>query len=137
MPTSPRTCASVEVTLLSCFCADNLVNDAQRKASLMWALVGQQHSDLCLHEGWCHERCLCCFIQFLAPFIMVKKGGKLPEGNINDWFFEKGDLKSSLPGRMPPGTTHRRLPRSSEPLNCAWLVIRWFVACSQLHGRAA
>lgn len=43
------------------------------------------------------------FAQFLAPFIMVKKGGKLPEGNINDWFFEKGDLKSSLPGRLPPG----------------------------------
>ena len=42
-------------------------------------------------------------MQFLAPFIMVKKGGKLPEGNINDWFFEKGDLKSSLPGRMPAG----------------------------------
>ena len=41
--------------------------------------------------------------QFLAPFIMVKKGGKLPEGNINNWFFERGDLKSSLPGRMPTG----------------------------------
>jgi len=53
-------------------------------------------------------------VQFLAPFIMVKKGGKLPEGNINDWFFEKGDLKSSLPGRMPAGASTQVARRTRE-----------------------
>ena len=55
-------------------------------------------------------------VQFLAPFIMVKKGGKLPEGNINDWFFERGDLKSSLPGRLPAGASIRiSKPKPSNP----------------------
>ena len=46
-------------------------------------------------------------VQFLAPSIMVKKGGNLPEGHINDWFFEGGDLKRSLAQRLPPGALDR------------------------------
>lgn len=34
---------------------------------------------------------------------MVKKGGKLPEGHINDWFWEKKDMKDYIASRLPAG----------------------------------
>lgn len=34
--------------------------------------------------------------------ILVKKGGKLPEGHIQSWFWERGNLKDSLPLKLPP-----------------------------------
>ena len=41
--------------------------------------------------------------QFLNPMILVKKGGKLPEGHIQSWFWERGNLKDSLPLKLPAG----------------------------------
>jgi broad specificity phosphatase PhoE len=40
--------------------------------------------------------------EFLNPWIMVKKGGTLPEGNINNWFWEKGNMRDSLTAKLPP-----------------------------------
>ena len=34
---------------------------------------------------------------------MVKKGGKLPEGHINDWFWENKDMKGYIASRLPTG----------------------------------
>lgn len=34
---------------------------------------------------------------------MVKKGGKLPEGHINDWFWENKDMKGYIASRLPAG----------------------------------
>ena len=42
-------------------------------------------------------------LQFLNPWIMVKKGGKLPEGHINDWFWENKDMKGYIASRLPAG----------------------------------
>ena len=41
--------------------------------------------------------------QFLNPMILVKKGGKLPEGHIQSWFWERGNLKDSLALKLPAG----------------------------------
>lgn len=41
--------------------------------------------------------------QFLNPMILVKKGGKLPEGHIQSWFWERGNLKESLALKLPAG----------------------------------
>ena len=74
-------------------------------------------------------------MQFLAPFIMVKKGGKLPEGNINNWFFEKGDLRSSLPGRLPAGARidiTGRVPRTTADPRTVTRVrrrVNWRMQC--------
>ena len=35
--------------------------------------------------------------------ILVKKGGKLPEGHIQSWFWERGNLKDSLALKLPAG----------------------------------
>ena len=58
-----------------------------------------------------HKSCMCCAVpepldavQFLNPWIMVKKGGKLPEGHINDWFWEDKSMKDYLATRLPKGT---------------------------------
>ena len=40
-------------------------------------------------------------LQFLSPRILVRKGGILPEGHINDWFWEKKDPISHLKQRLP------------------------------------
>ncbi len=44
------------------------------------------------------------FLQFLNPWIMVKKGGKLPPGHINDWFWEDKDMKDYMATRLPKGS---------------------------------
>ena len=46
---------------------------------------------------------MCIFLQFLNPWIMVKKGGKLPPGHINDWFWEDKDMKDYMATRLPKG----------------------------------
>jgi len=43
-----------------------------------------------------------CWTQFLNPMILVKKGGKLPGGHIQSWFWERGSLRDSLPLKLPP-----------------------------------
>jgi hypothetical protein len=43
-----------------------------------------------------------CWAQFLNPMILVKKGGKLPRGHIQSWFWERGNLRDSLPLKLPP-----------------------------------
>ena len=35
---------------------------------------------------------------------MVKKGGKLPPGHINDWFWEDKDMKDYMATRLPKGS---------------------------------
>ena len=37
----------------------------------------------------------------MNPKLMVKKGGKCPPGNINDWFFEANSLKEHLLKKLP------------------------------------
>ena len=44
----------------------------------------------------------CAGAQFLNPMILVKKGGKLPGGHIQSWFWERGSLRDSLPLKLPP-----------------------------------
>ena len=51
-----------------------------------------------------------CTMQFLNPGILVKKPGKLPEGHINTWFWEKGNMKDTLPTKLPGGETLPALP---------------------------
>lgn len=34
---------------------------------------------------------------------MVKKGGKLPEGHINDWFWENKSMPDYMATRLPKG----------------------------------
>ncbi|KAL3136249.1 hypothetical protein ABBQ32_007258 [Trebouxia sp. C0010 RCD-2024] len=43
----------------------------------------------------------CAVCEFLNPWIMVKKGGKLPEGHINDWFWEKKSMPDFMASRLP------------------------------------
>lgn len=43
----------------------------------------------------------CAVSEFLNPSIMVKKGGSVPPGNINEWFFKGGDLKSHVKHQIP------------------------------------
>ena len=54
--------------------------------------------------------------QFLNPMILVKKGGKLPEGHIQSWFWEKGNLKDCLPLKLPAGAHHQ--PQSTIWSGC-------------------
>ena len=42
-------------------------------------------------------------MQFLNPWIMVKKGGKLPAGHINDWFWEDKSMQDYIATRLPKG----------------------------------
>ena len=42
-------------------------------------------------------------LQFLNPWIMVKKGGKLPVGHINDWFWEDKSMQDYIATRLPKG----------------------------------
>lgn len=42
-------------------------------------------------------------LQFLNPSILVKKPGKLPEGHINSWFWERGNMRDTLPLKIPGG----------------------------------
>ena len=44
-----------------------------------------------------------CVLQFLNPWIMVKKGGKLPVGHINDWFWEDKSMPDYIATRLPKG----------------------------------
>lgn len=37
----------------------------------------------------------------MNPKLMVKKGGKCPPGNINDWFFEANGLKEHVLKKLP------------------------------------
>eukprot|EP00891_Asterochloris_glomerata_P006929 jgi/Astpho2/6929/Aster-01795 len=43
----------------------------------------------------------CLVAEFLSPRILVRKGGVLPEGHINDWFWENQDPISHLKQRLP------------------------------------
>lgn len=45
---------------------------------------------------YCH-----CVLQFMNPKMMVKKGGKCPEGHINSWFFEGNGLKDHVSKKLP------------------------------------
>ena len=45
---------------------------------------------------------------------MVKKGGKLPPGHINEWFWEDKDMKDYIATRLPQG----RPPGPVTPLTC-------------------
>ena len=54
-----------------------------------------------------------CLVQFLNPWIMVKKGGKLPEGHINDWFWEKKSMPDYMASRLPEGRVTITKTRSS------------------------
>ncbi|KAK9840748.1 hypothetical protein WJX81_002154 [Elliptochloris bilobata] len=50
-------------------------------------------------ERWTVSVAVC---EFLNPMILVKKGGKLPAGHIQSWFWERGNLKDSLSLKLPP-----------------------------------
>jgi hypothetical protein len=41
--------------------------------------------------------------QFLNPGILVKKPAKLPDGHINTWFWDKGNMKDTLLTKVPNG----------------------------------
>ena len=53
--------------------------------------------------------------------ILVKKGGKLPEGHIQSWFWERGNLKDSLPLKLPPRAPSFSLPFGRMLLFCVLL----------------
>ena len=36
---------------------------------------------------------------------MVKKGGSVPPGNINEWFWEKGNMRSTISAMLPDGAS--------------------------------
>lgn len=40
-------------------------------------------------------------LQFMNPRMMVKKGGKCPPGNINEWFLEASGLKEHVLKKLP------------------------------------
>jgi len=61
-----------------------------------------------------------CWAQFLNPMILVKKGGKLPGGHIQSWFWERGSLRDSLPLKLPP----RARPRAPSRMNQHVLYMR-------------
>lgn len=42
-------------------------------------------------------------LQFLNPGILVKKPAKLPDGHINTWFWEKGNMEETLKTKVPKG----------------------------------
>ena len=67
----------------------------------MWALHSHAESWL-LMSVWADACAI--VLQFLNPWIMVKKGGKLPPGHINDWFWEDKDMKDYMATRLPKGT---------------------------------
>jgi hypothetical protein len=50
-------------------------------------------------------------VQFLNPRILVRKGGKVPDGHINDWFFLDGDLEGHIKKRFPEGQASLRYTR--------------------------
>ena len=41
--------------------------------------------------------------QFLNTGILVKKPAKLPDGHINTWFWEKGNMEDTLKAKVPKG----------------------------------
>lgn len=43
----------------------------------------------------------CAVGEFMNPKMMVKKGGKCPPGNINNWFFEASGLKEHVLKKLP------------------------------------
>eukprot|EP00884_Botryococcus_braunii_P010498 jgi/Botrbrau1/1944/Bobra.0005s0037.2 len=49
----------------------------------------------------------CTVGEFLNPRILVRKGGKVPPGNINDWFFEGGDFEHHIRKRFPADIAER------------------------------
>lgn len=49
----------------------------------------------------------CAVSEFLNPWIMVKKGGKLPPGHINEWFWEDKDMKDYIATRLPQDIASR------------------------------
>ncbi|KAK9814497.1 hypothetical protein WJX72_006792 [[Myrmecia] bisecta] len=48
-----------------------------------------------------HWTVSCGVCELLYPRIMVKNGARLPEGHINDWFWERGSMQDSLPPKLP------------------------------------
>lgn len=46
-------------------------------------------------------------LQFMNPKMMVKKGGKCPEGHINSWFFEGNGLKEHVAKKLPKQTASK------------------------------
>ncbi|CAL8466106.1 g5642 [Coccomyxa elongata] len=43
----------------------------------------------------------CSVSEFLNPGILVKKPAKLPDGHINTWFWEKGNMEDTLKSKVP------------------------------------
>lgn len=43
----------------------------------------------------------------MNPKMMVKKGGKCPEGHINSWFFEGNGLKEHVAKKLPKQTASK------------------------------
>ncbi|DBA67607.1 hypothetical protein WJX79_004788 [Trebouxia sp. C0005] len=66
----------------------------------MFAMEGVKVSP----ENWTIS---CAVSEFLNPWIMVKKGGKLPQGHINDWFWEDKDMKDYMATRLPKDIASR------------------------------
>ena len=52
---------------------------------------------------------------------MVKKGGKLPAGHINDWFWEDKDMKGYMATRLPKGAILTMSRTHSSP--CLYIKI--------------
>lgn len=48
-----------------------------------------------------------CLLQFMNPKMMVKKGGKCPDGHINSWFFEGNGLKEHVSKKLPKQTASK------------------------------
>ena len=46
-------------------------------------------------------------MQFMNPKMMVKKGGKCPEGDINTWFFEGDSLRDHVHKKLPKATASK------------------------------
>ena len=46
-------------------------------------------------------------LQFMNPKMMVKKGGRCPDGNINDWFFEGNGLQDHVSKKLPKETASK------------------------------
>ncbi|KAL3132345.1 hypothetical protein ABBQ32_008922 [Trebouxia sp. C0010 RCD-2024] len=49
----------------------------------------------------------CAVGEFMNPKMMVKKGGKCPEGHINSWFFEGNGLKEHVAKKLPKQTASK------------------------------
>ena len=82
-----------------------------------------------------------CLLQFMNPKMMVKKGGKCPDGHINSWFFEGNGLKEHVSKKLPKATASKlqigqsdfkrypeNLLNSRQRFNRAFQVLTGFVS---------